>query len=87
MIANGQEGFLDNTHPYPSKFLDMQQLIINPEYSLWKMYNRLIMSWLYASLSENVMTQIVGYNAAEIWLALGQIYAFASMARLIKLCT
>ena len=88
VIVNGLEGSLDNTRLYPPKFLDLQQLIINPEYSLWQRYNRLIMSWFYAFLFENVMTQIMGYNtASEIWLALGQIYASASMARLVKLCT
>ena len=46
------------------------------------------MSWFYASLSENVIAQIVGYNTtSEMWLALGQIYASASMARLIEVCT
>ena len=59
VIANGLEGFLDNTHLCPPKFLELQQLIINPKYSLWKMYNRLIMSWFYAFLYENVMTQII----------------------------
>ena len=88
VIVNGLEGFLDNTRLYPPKFLDLQQLSFNPEYSLWQRYNRLIMSWFYAFLFENVMTQIMGYNtASEIWLALGQIYASASLARLVKLCT
>ena len=44
VIAIGLEGFLDNTHPCPLKFLDLRQLINNPKYSLWQRYNRLIMS-------------------------------------------
>ena len=56
MIANGLEGFLDNTHLCLPKFLDLQQLIINPKYSLWQRYKRLIMSWFYEFLYENVMT-------------------------------
>ena len=46
------------------------------------------MSWFYASLSVNIMTQIVGCNTiSEIWLALDWIYALASMARLTELHT
>ncbi|RVW43601.1 Retrovirus-related Pol polyprotein from transposon RE2 [Vitis vinifera] len=44
------------------------------------------MSWLYASLSEDIMPQIVGYSTTvEIWNALNQIYYASSMARVIKL--
>ena len=79
VIANELEGFLDITHPCPH----YQSRIL-----LWQRYNRLIMSWFYAFLSKNVMTQIVGYNtASEIWLALGQIYALTLMARLVELHT
>ncbi|KAL6332321.1 hypothetical protein AAG906_004885 [Vitis piasezkii] len=44
------------------------------------------MSWLYASLSEDIMPQIVGYSTTvEIWNALNQIYYASSMARVIEL--
>ena len=88
IIANGLEDFIDGSRPCPVKFLDTEQGIVNPEYTLWHIYNRLIMSWFYASVSENVMTQIVGYNSAqEIWIALAQIFAVASMAPLLELRT
>ena len=46
------------------------------------------MSWLYASLSEDIMAQIVGYSTAmEIWNALNQIYFASSMARFTELRT
>ena len=46
------------------------------------------MSWSYASLSDIVIPQIVGYNSAqEIWSALNQMYAFSSMARLSEIKT
>ena len=44
------------------------------------------MSWLYASLSKDIMPQIVVYSTTvEIWNALNQIYYASSMARVIKL--
>ena len=46
------------------------------------------MSWIYASLTENIMTQIVCYSTAhEIWVALEQPYASFSMARITELRT
>ena len=76
IIANGLEDFIDGSRPCPMKFLNLEQGMVNPEYTLWHRYSRLIMSWLYASVSDNVMTQIIGYNSAkEIWAALAQIFA------------
>ena len=46
------------------------------------------MSWLYTSLSEDIMAQIVGYSiAVEIWNALNQIYSTSSMAQVTELRT
>ncbi|KAL6344223.1 hypothetical protein AAG906_035448 [Vitis piasezkii] len=46
------------------------------------------MSWLYASLSEDIMAQIVGYSTTvEIWNALNHIYSVSSMARVTELRT
>lgn len=86
MIANGHEEFIDGSQICPLKFLDNQTQIINSEYSLWQRYNRLLMSWFYASLTEGMMTQIVTYTTAvEIWESLSSIYSATSMAKLIKL--
>ncbi|RVW92528.1 Retrovirus-related Pol polyprotein from transposon RE1 [Vitis vinifera] len=46
------------------------------------------MSWLYASLPEDIMAQIVGYSiAVEIWNALNQIYSTSSMVQVTELHT
>ncbi|RVW51479.1 hypothetical protein CK203_083983 [Vitis vinifera] len=56
--------------------------IDNPDFIAWHHFNRLIMSWIYAFLTEVMLYQIVGYSTAlEIWNALNQIYFAASMAR------
>ena len=70
IIANGLENFTDGTNPYPSYYLDHQMVLENPQFTQWKRTNRLVMSWLYASLIENVMAQIVSHNTAfDIWEA------------------
>ena len=61
--------------------------IDNPDFIAWHHFNQLIMSWIYAFLTEVMLYQIVGYSTAlEIWNALNQIYFAASMARLIEIC-
>ena len=45
--------------------------IDNPDFIAWHHFNRLIMSWIYAFLTEVMLYQIVGYSTAlEIWNAL-----------------
>ena len=61
--------------------------IDNPDFIAWHHFNWLIMSWIYAFLTEVMLYQIIGYSTAlEIWNALNQIYFAASMARLIEIC-
>ena len=44
------------------------------------------MSWIYSSLPEPMMTQIMSYNTAhEIWESLRQSFAFASRAHIMEL--
>ena len=46
------------------------------------------MSWLYVSLFEDIMAQIVGYSTAmEIWNALNQIYFVSSMVWVTEIHT
>ena len=86
IIVNGLEDFIDGCHPCPIRFLDSQIQIVNLDFTTWHRFNRLIMSWIYASLTERMLYQIVGYSTAlEIWYALNQIYSTASMARLIEI--
>ncbi|RVX06354.1 hypothetical protein CK203_023575 [Vitis vinifera] len=75
IIANELDDFIGGSRSCPPQFLDLQQQIINLEYLVWQRYNRLLMSWLYAFLFEDIMAQIVGYSTTvEIWNALNQIY-------------
>ena len=88
IIANGLEEFIDGTSPCPSKFLDLQRQVLNPQYSYWQRLNRFIMSWLYSSLTEAMASQIVGYSTAfEIWNALERRFAANNRSRIIELRT
>ena len=46
-----------------------------------------MMSWIYSSLIEPMMTQIMSYNTThEIWESLRQSFDFASRAHIMELC-
>lgn len=87
IIASGLEDFVTGNHPCPHAFLgsDPYSSSVSLEHTTWQRYNRLVMSWLYAFISESLLGQIVGYHTvAEIWAALAQIYAAASLSRLLE---
>ena len=96
VIASGFDDILDGTRPCPPHFLPdpnstsattFKSLVVNPEYITWQRQNRLMMSWIYSSLIEPMMTQIMSYNTAhEIWESLRQSFAFASRAHIMELC-
>lgn len=86
IIANGLKDFIDGTRPSSPLFSYPTQRLLNPDYTTWHRFNKLIMSWFYVSITKGMMGQIVGFNTVfEIWEALNQIYSTAMMARLIEL--
>nr|CDH30699.1 putative Ty1-copia-like retrotransposon [Cercis chinensis] len=94
VVANGYEDILEGTRSCPYQWIAVTDtastthgsVILNPEYVLWQRQNRLVMSWIYSSLTEQMMTQIMAYNSAcEIWTALRESYASASRARIMEL--
>lgn len=88
IIANGIEGYIDGSTPCPPQFLDAQGLQLNPEFTQWRRLNRLVMSWIYSSLTEGMMGRIVGLSTArEIWDSLNQVYQSASISTILCLKT
>ncbi|KAJ9692772.1 hypothetical protein PVL29_011723 [Vitis rotundifolia] len=95
VIASGFDDILDGTRPCPPHFLPdpnstsattFKSPVVNPEYITWQRQNRLVMSWIYSSLTESMMTQIMSYNTAhEIWKSLRQSFASASRAHIMEL--
>ena len=96
VIASGFDDILDGTRPCPPYFLPdpnstsattFKSLVVNPEYITWQRQNRLMMNWIYSSLIEPMMTQIMSYNTThEIWESLRQSFDFASRAHIMELC-
>ena len=85
IIANGLEEMIHGKIPASSRFLGDSENI-NPEYNIWQRQNRLVMCWIYSSLTEGVMAQIIGLDtASKIWTTLEKNFSAASKARIMQL--
>lgn len=68
------QDFLDPTKEAPQKFLSNQDKArgkINPEFLEWEQQDQLLVSWLLSSMTESLLTRMVGCDsAAQIWRVL-----------------
>lgn len=71
--------FVDGSLPSPKPILDDESP--NPAYESWLQLDQLVMSTHIYSLSESLITQVVGcHSARAVWLSLEFTYAFGSQA-------
>ena len=83
-FANGFEEFIEGTKPCPSKELPMGE--INPEFVQWRRFNRMVLRWLYSTLTLDIMSQIIGHQTShDAWMALQRIFSASSKARIMQL--
>eukprot|EP00261_Vitis_vinifera_P016565 XP_010645732.1 PREDICTED: uncharacterized protein LOC104877922 [Vitis vinifera] len=83
-FANGFEEFIEGTKPCPSKELPTGE--INPEFVQWRCFDRMVLSWLYSTLTPSIMSQIVGHQTShDAWMALQRIFSASSKARIMQL--
>ncbi|XP_062104187.1 uncharacterized protein LOC133815350 [Humulus lupulus] len=88
IITNVLEDFINGSRSCPVINGTEPTAPLTQDFQTWQRYNRLVMSWIYASTSEFMLGQIVGYTTAfDTWHALEQIYAAASFSRLSELRT
>lgn len=77
-------GFLNGIVPVPPKYLDTNNMQLNLEVSTWVRYNSCIICWIYSSLSEVKMGEIVSLSTiADIWNSLRRSYDSKTTARIM----
>ncbi|KAJ9693999.1 hypothetical protein PVL29_009798 [Vitis rotundifolia] len=62
VITNGLEEMIDVSQPCLPKFLENSKST-NPYFQIWQRQNLLVMCWIYSSLIENAMPQIIGLTS------------------------
>ena len=69
IYANGFEDHIEGLRPCPPKIISTGE--VNPDFLVWRRYDRMILSWIYSSLTPDVMGQIVGLRTShEAWTTL-----------------
>ena len=85
VIVNGLKEMIDGSQPFPPIFLENSEST-NPDFQIWQRHSRFVMCWIYSSLIENVMSQIIHLtSASEIWSALEKFSFATSKARIMQL--
>ena len=84
IYANDIEDHVEGLTVYPSKTISNGE--INPEFILWIRFDRMILSWIYSSLTPEIMGQIIGYQTShEAWFALEKIFSASFKAWVMQL--
>uniref|UniRef100_A0A2N9I1W1 Integrase catalytic domain-containing protein n=1 Tax=Fagus sylvatica TaxID=28930 RepID=A0A2N9I1W1_FAGSY len=60
--------------------------VVNPAYVLWNKKDQLVLSWLIATLTSNVLSTVYGLNTSrQVWISLAARYASQSKSRITHL--
>ncbi|KAK2640656.1 hypothetical protein Ddye_028451 [Dipteronia dyeriana] len=85
------EGLIKGEKQPPPKFLlvhsgDNIEQQENPEFVNWKKTDKLLMSWIFSTLTPSVLGQVNGCKSSfEIWFKIERTYSQRSLARIMQL--
>ncbi|OVA03257.1 hypothetical protein BVC80_8621g8 [Macleaya cordata] len=78
------QGFVDGTNPCPPRLLDDGKL--NPAYELWIEQDSIILGWIFSTLSDPVLAQLVDIESSrDAWEAITNLFASKTEARQMQL--
>lgn len=79
IIVYGFEGFIEVTMIAQSKFLDFSCNIVNPRYTKWNIFNNMVKSCIYASVSNDMNPPILCKGIAyDQWMSLEDTFSSSS---------
>lgn len=86
LLSQDLFGYIDGSIPAPPKSIpsatDPTKIIPNPAYTNWLKVDQLLISWINATLSEDVLAQTVGLSSSrDIWISLDKSFSQHSKAR------
>ena len=59
---------------------------ISKEFNIWRKVDKILMSWIFSTVSESVIGQLVGCSSSfEVWNKLEKIYSQQSIAKILQL--
>ena len=84
IYVNGFEDHIEGLRPCPLKIISIGE--VNLDFLIWRRYDHMILSWIYFSLTPDVMGQIVGLRIShEAWITLQRSFSASTKARTMQL--
>jgi hypothetical protein len=92
--SQGIVGFVDGSLPAPAQTITVvpseenggRRIAVNPEYTSWYHQDQLVLSLINSSLSEEILSTMVGITTArDAWRSLEKMYASSSRARVMQI--
>ena len=84
IFANGFEDYIDGLKVCPPK--ETNTGVLNPEFILWRRFDCMILTWIYSTLTLEIMGQIVGFQTSHAaWTTLEKIFSASSKAQVMQL--
>ena len=84
IFANGFEDYIEGLKVCPPKETSFGNS--NPEFIQWRRYDRMILSWIFSTLTPKIMGQIMGFQTTHAaWTASEQIFSASSKYRITQL--
>jgi hypothetical protein len=69
----------------PSSTPTSAAMVVNPAYSLWYQQDKIVLTAIISSLSENILVQVYGlHTSRDVWLALEKMFASQSKAHVMQ---
>ncbi|KAL9451128.1 hypothetical protein AB3S75_012805 [Citrus x aurantiifolia] len=92
--ANDLEDLIDSSKTPPNRMMiniDSDQTVItspNPQFQIWRRNDQQLMSWLLSTLSEEVLSAVVGARSSlDVWQILATQFGARSRSRVLHLRT
>jgi gag-polypeptide of LTR copia-type len=79
--------FIDGSKEPPSKTITSNNIsTTNPEFTYWHQQDQLIMAWIFTSLSQPILAQMINCKTSrQLWVEINQLHNSQSMARVLEL--
>ena len=77
--------FILESGPFLEFLEECETKVINPTYAIFERQDNLLISWLLASISPEMLSQLIGCDTArEVWKIVEQIFSFQLKAKVMQ---
>ena len=84
IFTNGFEDHIEGVKSCPSKTTSNGEM--NPDFILQRRFDQMVLSWIFSSLTSEIMGQIISYQTSHAaWSTLEKIFLTSSKAQVMQL--